>query len=149
MRVGISGSRATRGGERELVEAAFSVFTPSDTIITGAAVGIDAIAARVACDRGLYVVTIVPDQRHQVDEDWSDWCHEWIEMPVGSTFRDRNARIVKECDLLVAFPNYGEFHPASTRSGTWQTIRLCRHAGKETKVIVVREEFYTPKGQRA
>ena len=52
-----------------------------------------------------------------------------IEMPPGSTYRDRNARLVAEADIVFAFPAYTEDDPRSLRSGTWQAARMARKAG--------------------
>ena len=42
-------------------------------------------------------------------------------------YADRNHDIVNACELLIACPAYPENDKRSTRSGTWQTIRMARN----------------------
>lgn len=51
-------------------------------------------------------------------------------MPPGTTYADRNARLVDEAHAVFAFPAYPEDDPRSLRSGSWQAARLARRAGK-------------------
>lgn len=79
-------------------------------------------------------VVIVPADRSQVDPWWVE--PQWagrvtvIEMAPGTSYADRNAALVHWGDELAGFPAWPERAPGSQRSGTWQTIRLCRKAGK-------------------
>jgi hypothetical protein len=76
-------------------------------------------------------VIVVPADRSQVDE-W--WLHAGgtnitvIQMPQGTTRKDRNIRLVAEGDCVYGFPHRPE--ASSPRSGTWQTIRIAKRAGK-------------------
>jgi len=79
-------------------------------------------------------VVILPANRSQVDPWWE--LHllpkpvTVIEMPFGSTYKDRNQRLVDEATAVYGLPAYPEKDPRSLRSGTWQTIRLSRRARK-------------------
>lgn len=81
-------------------------------------------------------VVIIPADRSRVDPWWEKpvirrtTLVEVIEMPPGSTYADRNARIVEESTVIFGLPAYPEDDPRSRRSGTWQTIRMARRAGK-------------------
>jgi hypothetical protein len=60
-------------------------------------------------------------------------------MPPGTTFKQRDARMVEVGDRVIAFPLYPENDPRSKRSGTWMTVRLANRAGKPVKIHVLRE----------
>jgi NAD(P)-dependent dehydrogenase (short-subunit alcohol dehydrogenase family) len=125
---GITGARHLPPGAAHLVSGAIAALPDGVTVITGACRGVDAYAARVAYERGLHVITIVPANRALVDPDCVQWCHEIIEMPEGSTYRDRNQAIVDRSQALLAFPQLHGDDQRSRRSGTWQTIRIARKA---------------------
>ncbi len=138
--IGFTGTRSVSMVElpriRQIVEA-----LPEDTyVVTGACVGVDAAIARVARQRGLHVHTIVPADRSRVDPLWRDYCITSEEMPSGTTYRDRNARIVELSSRLIGIPSHAEHDPESRRSGSWQTIRMARKAGKDADVHVLCEE---------
>lgn len=70
---------------------------------------------------------ILPANRSQVDRVAieSAWPKDNIvKMPEGSSYRDRNTRIVRVCDRLIAF------WTGSMRSGTLMTINIGRRAKK-------------------
>ena len=50
-------------------------------------------------------------------------------------YRKRNQAIVDAASLLIAAPHRAEDDSASTRSGTWMTIRMARKAGKPHVII--------------
>jgi hypothetical protein len=105
---------------------------PATTIIvTGACIGVDAFVARAAKAMSYRVHTVVPADRSRVDPEWRDHCDTFEEMPTGTTYRDRNVRLVELADDEVrAIVAHAEGDITSRRSGTWQTIRLARKAGK-------------------
>jgi hypothetical protein len=110
----------------------------ADRYLTGGCTGGDA-----SIGRWLYVnrpgaehVVIVPADRSRVDPWWEDPALDGlpgrvtvIEMPPGTTYEDRNARLVAEATAVFGFPAYPERDPRSRRSGTWQAIRMSRTAG--------------------
>jgi hypothetical protein len=51
-------------------------------------------------------------------------------MHEGTTYADRNAELVRRGTAVCGFPAYPEDDPRSRRSGTWQTARIARRAGK-------------------
>jgi hypothetical protein len=106
----------------------------ADRYVTGACVGGDAFIGT-----WLYLnrphaqhVVIVPADRSRVDPWWLDVVGpvRVIDMPPGSTYADRNARLVEEGTCVFGFPAYPENDPRSLRSGSWQAIRMARRAGK-------------------
>jgi hypothetical protein len=102
--------------------------------VTGACTGGDAFIGR-----WLYAnrpeaehAVIVPANRSRIDAWWLEAkgpAVTVIEMPPGTTYADRNARLVAEASAVFAFPAYPEDDPRSLRSGTWQTVRMSRKAG--------------------
>lgn len=107
----------------------------ADCYITGACTGGDAMIgwwllhSRPEAEH----VVIVPADRSRVDPWWERFTIDAevtvIAMPRGTTYADRNKRLV-EADQVFAFPEYPEADPRSRRSGTWQTARMARRAGK-------------------
>lgn len=102
--------------------------------LTGACTGGDAFIGRWLHEHrpGAEHVVIVPADRSRVDPWWESVPGPpvtVIEMPPGSTYKDRNARLVAEGDAVLGFPAYPEEDPRSRRSGTWQTTRMSRRAG--------------------
>jgi hypothetical protein len=109
--------------------------------VTGACKGVDAhIAAWLLrnCPLSPQLVVVPDNRRHVVP--WYELDEfeplkragllEVEYMPPGTTYKQRNARVVELGDRLVAFPLHREFDLGSRRSGSWQTIRIARKAGK-------------------
>jgi hypothetical protein len=110
-----------------------------DRYVTGGAVGGDAFIGRwLAVNRPWSEhLVVIPADQSRVDPWWlefdragSDARVELLYMPPGTIYADRNARLVDEGSALVDFPAYPEDDPRSARSGSWQTIRMARRAGK-------------------
>lgn len=109
-----------------------------DEYTTGACVGVDAIAANWfldTCPDAIHRL-VVPANLSQVD--WltihrfralEDERHiiEW--MPKGTSYRDRNNRVLDHTDELDVIASYPESHGKSRRSGTWMTYRLAKSRG--------------------
>lgn len=80
-----------------------------------------------------YHTIVVPADRSQVDEWWlRQPLHQrrWfniIEMPEGTTYKDRNQFMVDRSTDFSGFPLRPE--TSMRRSGTWQTIRMAKRAG--------------------
>ena len=106
----------------------------ADRYLTGACIGGDAFIGR-----WLYVnrpdaehAVIVPADRSRVDPWWLEAKGPpvtLIEMPPGTTYADRNARLVGEANAVFGFPAYPEADSRSLRSGTWQAVRMARKVG--------------------
>jgi predicted Rossmann-fold nucleotide-binding protein len=99
-------------------------------LVTGGCIGVDAAVARIGTQMGFRVHTILPADRSRVDPEWRIWCDTFEEMPQGTSYKDRNVRLVVLADSLIAFPSQPETHNGPRGSGTWQTVRLARRANK-------------------
>jgi len=117
--------------------------------VTGACEGGDAFIGR-----WLYLnrpeaehVVVVPADRSRVDYWWMlasgrPVTVTVIEMAPGTSYADRNARLVAEGDTVFAFPAYPEDDPRSLRSGTWQAARMARKAGKLSQWHCVKPPYH-------
>lgn len=119
------------GIEGRICSVLIQLVPSRDTILTGACIGVDAIAARLAYAMGFEVGTIVPWDKSRVDPDYASHC-TWFElMPQGTNYMDRNLRLVTHhlypADMLLAFPDYLN---ERLRSGTWSTVRRAREIAK-------------------
>lgn len=140
--VGFTGTRRALTRDEQFRIAGLIHHLPEGTrIVTGACIGLDAFVAAFARREGRPVHTIVPADRSRVDPHWRDHCTTYELMSKGTTFRNRNVKIVGELvgpdDYLIAVPDHVEQAPESLRSGTWQTIRLARKSGKPVEVHVL------------
>jgi hypothetical protein len=103
-------------------------------IVHGGCVGADAFAGQTGLiysgvhEGGTDVHAVIPADKSRVPVDWRQHCHTYELMPPGSTYRDRNKRIVRRAQMLFAVANYPEHHGKSRRSGTWQTVRIAQEA---------------------
>jgi hypothetical protein len=135
------GWTGTRHGSPEVERAIHRAFDRIDAdaqIVTGACVGVDALVARYATSLGMAVHAVVPSDRSRVDPEWLRYCTTYEEMAPGTTYRDRNERIVAlTTSDLFAVPEHPEGDPRSRRSGTWQTVRMARRARKRVHVHVM------------
>jgi hypothetical protein len=103
-------------------------------VVTGGCIGFDHIMGQylAAIDPDISHTVIVPADRSRVHEWWLDPYFsfvEVVEMPLGTTYRDRNIEIVRRSDWLLGQPERPEGDTKSVRSGTWQTIRFARRKG--------------------
>lgn len=112
--------------------------------ITGGCVGGDAFIGR-------WLVRNRPEAEHIVVVPWdkgrvSPWyltepAVQVIAMPAGTTYKDRNAELVRRGSAVCGFPAYEEEDPRSQRSGTWQTLRMAEAAGKLCRWDCVKSPF--------
>lgn len=117
---------------------------PAGRYITGGAVGGDAFIGRHLHEqyRDGWHTVIVPADRSRVDPWWES-CRgvEVLEMLPGTTYADRNALLVELGTMVCGLPAYPEDDPRSKRSGTWQTIRMARRAGKLSRWDCVKPPY--------
>jgi hypothetical protein len=134
--VSFTAARELDHGGRVTIEGILVTEVPlAARYITGGARGGDAYIGEwlYRNRRDAEHVVVVPADRSQVDPWWEKYEPgrvTVVEMPPGTTYRDRNAVLVKRADVVFGLPAYPEDHPQSRRSGTWQTIRMARRAGK-------------------
>ena len=86
--------------------------TKKDTIITGGARGVDEIAEAFSKEIGCKLTVYRPD---------FNVAHPY-------RYHQRNKKIAKECDVLIAFDK-------KIYSGTSQTVRFAEELGKEVRKI--------------
>jgi precorrin-2 methylase len=112
-----------------------------DKIIVGGAPGVDELVAMAALEMnsGHSVYAVLPCTTDPEDISWLDRIGGWEQMPAGTTFKQRDARMVELGDRVIAFPLYREDDARMKRSGTWITVRIARKAGKSVEVHVLSE----------
>lgn len=135
-------THATERIEGVLKTLAHEVLTrPGDLVVTGACVGGDQMICEYLLHEAPWSLhrIVVPRDRSRVDEKWlAEMARnprvEIVEMPRGTTYRDRNEALLRglwprrvlPAQRLVAFPLHGEKDQRSIRSGTWMTVRMAR-----------------------
>jgi hypothetical protein len=147
--VGFTASRELSLSDRDVIYAwldNITKFSGVDSWVTGACIGGDAFIAKTIAGMrpDTKQLVIVPSDRSRVEEWWMDKQFSALRieveyMPEGTTYKDRNRRIVESCNGLVGFPLYPEKHGKSLRSGTWQTIRMAKKLLIPTQAIVLRD----------
>jgi hypothetical protein len=133
--IGFSAGRAVTPAGESILRYHLARLPQAARYVLGGAGGGDAIIGRYLVwkwPKASFVI-IVPANRSQVDSWWEEYLGKIditvIEMPDGTTYADRNLRIVEESDVLAGFPIHPEDDRRSRRSGTWQTVRYARKAG--------------------
>lgn len=107
-----------------------------DCYITGAAHGVDTAACMAAGAHHLDAghVIIVPgegklwhnDAHVAASAGWASIVNCW------GNYMMRNDELVRQCDVLIAFP---PTHREELRSGTWATVRRATKAGKQVVLL--------------
>lgn len=139
MRYGFTGTRSLDDDGRALIDNALLMVADGQEFTTGSCVGVDAYVGRILTfiyPRAKHRV-VVPANRKQVDYWWhpiEQWAEKGIDltvelMPIGTSFRERNERIVDYTDELIVFASHPESHGKSRRSGTWMTKRIAEKRG--------------------
>lgn len=112
MKIGIVGNRI--GWTSEEVLKILRIFVlKHDKIISGGAEGVDTYAQMFAKEKGLEITIFYPKPQR----------------PSPQRYYERNAEIVKECDMLMAFQKNPH------RSGTQNSIKLAKKLGKRILVF--------------
>lgn len=137
--ISFTASAMNFGPPPPVVESALSRLPVAERYVTGACEGGDAWIGAWLRDRrpNARHVVIVPWDRRQVDPWWLRPGHPLgaprvtvIDMPPGTGYGDRNQELVDCADWVVGFPPFPEDDPRSQDSGTWETLRMAREAGK-------------------
>jgi hypothetical protein len=133
--IGVTGSRSPVKPQAERLMRRWLGGVQAEAFVTGACKGVDAVAGRTLVSErpDAQHVVVVPANRSAVVQWWPSVevvrGIEVLEMPEDTDYKDRNEVLVELSDHLVAFVEHPEDDPRSTRSGTWQTVRLARAAG--------------------
>jgi len=111
---------------------------PNAKHIVGGCIGGDALLARLLYARGRMVHVVVPADRSKVDPDWRLFCTSYELMPEGTTYRQRDERMVLLGTRLIGIANRPEKHGASIYSGAWMTVRIARDMHRPVEAYVLR-----------
>lgn len=128
-----------RDQEKHSLRVFLSAQDTWDGYVTGGCIGIDHFCGVTLVELfpHKHHIVIVPANRSRVAAWWR--LHEGTpglnlevrEMSPGTDYKMRNQALVNTSSLLAGFPDFPEWHRASTRSGTWQTIRMARQAFRD------------------
>ena len=130
-----------------LSEEMESFFDQFDGFVSGGCVGWDALfgeAMAASYANARRHVIVVPANRTQLDPWWNKYLDdidfEFVEMEPGTTYKQRNKMIVNLSEQIYYCADWPEEHGKSTRSGTWQTVRLARAAAMPVSGFVIHRE---------
>lgn len=115
MKIAIVGSR--NFPQLNLVEQFIRDLPMDVTIVSGGAIGVDAMAREMAVKYGLNYLEFLPNKDNCTQR------HEFTK-----AYYDRNQQIVDHSDLIVAFTE-------KETGGTWDTIKRARKLQKPVKII--------------
>lgn len=124
--IAFTGTRTPPEDAAQEIERVLAGLPKNARILTGGAIGVDALVARAAHRAGFHVHTVLPANRRQVDSCWAQFCRTHEQMPTGTSYMQRNNRLVALADRLIAFPRTAD---EELRSGTWATVRRGRAKG--------------------
>lgn len=126
----------------DIVARALSPYTPHrDIVVSGLCIGMDEVVVTVADKLGFSIYGICPYNRSKVSAramsvvSLKGRCEF---MPPGTTYMDRNDRIIRPIDIppidvLLAFPKAAQ---EEVRSGTWATVRRAWRAIGRDNVFI-------------
>jgi hypothetical protein len=134
MKLGFTGTRSKATNFQ--LEGLVSLLEQAEEFHHGDCVGADEAAHDLALKMNVPVVIHPP-----TNSKYRAFTTGWQKLMLPAPYLVRNREIVRETDLLVAFPKSGE---EEIRSGTWATVRYARELGKNVVIIFpdgrVREE---------
>lgn len=131
----VTGTRQLYLGSKFQIAHILEMYADALAEITfGGALGVDTEAALCVAgwDRRPFMRLVLPANRTQCDArnieiDWD----EVIEMPDGSSYMDRNEKMLDNGERVIAFPRGGR---EKLRSGTWATVRRAEKRGYEVNL---------------
>lgn len=107
--------------------------TSDDRIITGGCIGVDSQIFWLVREHYPTVpqTVVIPSNFIKVDQSILWRADHVIRMPKGTTYRERNERLVEESDSITAF------WTGAIRSGTNMTKNIAKRAGKLRMIIKI------------
>jgi len=102
-----------------------------DLIVTGGCIGVDSQIFHAVRKQypTINQLVIFPADLSKVDSSILPLATNFIQMPKGTDYRDRNERLVLESDKMVAF------WTGRKRSGTYMTMNIAKRASKLSVLI--------------
>jgi hypothetical protein len=131
-------TRRLEEGDDQVFIRLVAATAPDAKHIVGGCIGGDAVLARLRYGLGRMVHVVLPADRSKVDPEWQLYCTSYEEMPEGTTYRQRDERMVELGTRLIGIANRPEKHGASIYSGAWMTIRIGIAQGRPTEAYVLR-----------
>lgn len=128
-----SGSRHTLNGYglRLLHDDLDAIGLDATGYASGGCTGIDFYVGRYCYERwpSRQHIVVLPANRSRIGVWWRHLPDVVvIEMPPGSSYRDRNQYLVNISRRLSAYPFAAEANPSQQRSGTWQAYRMAQRS---------------------
>lgn len=136
MKVGFTGTRNLRPDDRMLIDSVLVDLVEhcnATEFITGGCLGVDGYIVRFGIEswgNAVNQVIIAPANHKLVDEKALELAHSVIQMRKGTSYRDRNEKIVKEAYIMMAF-----WDGKTVRSGTLMTMNIAKREGKLARVV--------------
>jgi hypothetical protein len=131
-------TRRLEEGDEQTFTRLVDATSPNAKHITGGCIGGDALLARLLYGRGWMVHVVIPADRSKVDSEWRQFCSSYELMLEGTTYRQRDERMVDLGTRCIGICNRPEKHGASIYSGTWMTVRIAIAMGRPTETTVLR-----------
>src|SRR5688572_29165946 len=103
--VGISGTESPTSRMIEALEEAIRALPRGTKLVSGGCIGIDNEATRIAHEVGLDIHTVFPGNKKKVASIARARSTSWEDMLPGTSYRDRNTRVVELSDWLIAVPS--------------------------------------------
>lgn len=138
-RIALSGARKMSGAHGAMVGkilAELVEFYSPCVFVLGGAEGFDAYAAlslisHYAYDK-VHVHVVLPADHTQVDKLWRAHCHTHEQMPVGTSYQQRNVRMSDISEWSYAFPWHTKQQMGHYLGGTWRFIEYAQRMHKMT-----------------
>lgn len=147
MNITFTGTRKPPEHTANLIRWVLLGLPATSGLIVGGAVGVDELVAleAIGMGRGKYVHAVLPCTTDPADLPWLRSVDSVTQMERGTSFKQRDTRMVEMGDRTIAFPLHPETDATMLRSGTWMTVRIARRAGKfneQDLYILSQQELY-------